>query len=147
MSLFLAFAAVTVSLSGVVALGARSAALRAGGLALALAVTYAGGADLLGRPKPARLALIEQMQDEARLVGSYYVEGKAIWLWLLWPDAAAPMAYALPWDRRTAEALMKARRQAEADGAQVMVRRPFRDGPRAEPIFRVPPLPPMPSKE
>jgi len=121
MTLFTAFAVVAVTLC-LVAARAQPWPLW---LAAVLASAYWGGSDLLSRAKPVRLALVERMADTAIVVGSHYVEGEAIWLWLILPGEAAPRAYSLPWSQEAAERLQRARRQAEADGTHVEWQMPF----------------------
>lgn len=152
-TLFFAFAAVAVAVLGLAALAgvAPSRAVRGVALGLAaagLGTAYFAGSELLGRPKPARLALLERGADAAQLAGSHYIEGEAIWLWLILPGEDAPRAYALPWSREAAEALRRAEAQAEENGTRVEVRAPFRrnEAPN-EPVFRAPPRPPLPEKE
>lgn len=142
---------------GVLALGFLAGTSRRGarwvsGAALAavaatLAAAYAGGATLLGRPKPARLEIVAQADQDAQLAGAYYVEGEAIYLWLLREGEEAPRAYALPWSQETAEDLQRARGEAQANGTQVQVRGTLQPrSPDSRVQFYAPPQPPMPAK-
>jgi len=72
-----------------------------------LASGYLAGTALLGRPKPTRLAILERPVREVIVVASRNVEGKAIYLWLSFPDEIAPRAFSLPWSLKTAEALRR----------------------------------------
>ena len=115
--------------------------------AVLLAASYLAGTALLGQPKPARLALLESASDEAVVVASLNVEGKAIYLWLILPDTNIPRAYSLPWSLETAEALRQAQVQAENNGTEVRMRTPFRqsEGGTMQ-QFYAPPQAPMPPK-
>lgn len=115
--------------------------------ALLLATSYIAGTALLGRPKPARLAVLERTAREATVVASMNVEGEAIFLWLILPGQNMPRAYSLPWSEQTAEALRRAQSEAENNGTQARMRRPFRDpAANTEAEFYAPPPPPMPPK-
>ena len=131
------YAAVVVTATGLAFIAIRAPrglTLKVTALVLAgllMLTGYAGLADLLGRPKPASMEWAQTAVPEATVLGARFSEGEAIYLWREWDGVASPRAYALPWDRPTAEALQKAMRQAEADGTNVRMRRPF-DGERAE---------------
>jgi hypothetical protein len=113
---------------------------------LILAV-YLSGAELLGRAKPARLALLERGMPKAELVASHALEGVAIYLWLTPPqEGAAPRAYVLPWSQELAEELRKAEAKAEATGGTVVVIAPFMSDIAPGDRFSVPPIPALPPK-
>jgi hypothetical protein len=86
---------------------------------------YAGFSALLSRPKPASLEWARRSLPEAKIVGSYMVEGKAIYLWLIVPDSTAPRFYEFPWSRKLAEKLARAQQAARKKGVRVRMRRPF----------------------
>ncbi len=148
------YAMVTVALGGAIAALALHAASSLGARLLALALTaalltgsYLAGNALLGRPKPARIALLERRASEAVVVASMNVEGEAIYLWLVLEGERAPRAYRLPWSVRLAEKLRRAQAQAKANGTRVHMRRPFRrNALESQRMFYVPPPPPMPPK-
>lgn len=105
-----------------------------------------GAAGLLGRPKPARLEWLRAV-PEAEVLASHIAEGEAIWLWLALPGRREPFALELPWDLRTARALVEARQRAEELGTGLLVRRPLRSSPDdREPMFHPLPQPPLPPK-
>ncbi len=115
--------------------------------ALLLGSAYFAGTALLGRPKPARLAILEKTANEATVVASMNVEGEAIFLWLILPDQTMPRAYSLPWSQKTAEALRRAQSEARGNGTQARMRRPFQgSAANTEAQFFAPPPPPMPPK-
>lgn len=113
-----------------------------------LGLAYAAGAELLGRPKPLRLAALERGAGEAVVLASSYDEGRAIFLWLVLPGAAEPRAYVLPWSQQAAEELLRAERAAEERGTQVVMRDPFGTGDTSSEgrfeALELPPLPPKP---
>ncbi|RMD89599.1 MAG: hypothetical protein D6811_11955, partial [Alphaproteobacteria bacterium] len=151
-TLFHAFLVVAAPLLALAALAGWRAPRARQRLVLALAAAGLGaahltGAELLGRPKPARLELIRAQEEEARVLGTHYVEGRAIWLWLVLPDEQAPRAYELPWSREAAQALRQAQAQAEANGTELRMREPFRrHGADGAAVFYAPPPPPLPRK-
>lgn len=144
MTLFAAFAAVLVPVAAL-GLAGRSARLSAALVAVALAVIYAAGAEILGRPKPARLALAERLTGDAVLAGSHMVENVGIWLWVLLPGQDAPRAYVLPWSLPLAKELQRERRKAEKDGTAVSINGLFRMEGEVE--FHARPQPAMPPKK
>ena len=153
-SLFLHFT-VLIALAGVLATIAvrapRRLLLKAGAVAVSalfIPVAYAGLADLLSRPKPVWLDWSGDRVAEAAVLGSHIQEGVGIYLWLHMPEADAPRSYVLPWDRKLAQQLQEARRQAERNRAGLRMRRPFEttldDG---EPIFYAAPQPALAAKQ
>ncbi len=115
--------------------------------ALLLGSSYLAGIALLGRPKSARLAILEKTANEATVVASMNVEGEAIFLWLILPGQTIPRAYSLPWSEQTAEALRRAQSEASGNGTQARMRRPFQgSAAQTEAQFYAPPPPPMPPK-
>ncbi|MFQ5984722.1 MAG: hypothetical protein ACE5LL_04310, partial [Alphaproteobacteria bacterium] len=116
--------------------------------ALFMPLAYASLVDLLGKPKPARLEWVLDRVAEATVLGAKLSEGEAIFLWLDIEGTAEPRSYVLPWNRRLAEELQRAMRQAEVDGTGVRVRAPFEPSlDDSEPRFYAPPPPPLPPKD
>lgn len=151
LTLFTVFAILAALVLGLASLAlARAPAARAAsfGLAvLALLYGYGAGAELLGRPKPLRLAGFERTLADATVIASTYEEGRAIYLWLMLPGREAPRAYVMPWSQAAAEDLLRAEEEAEANGTRVRLRNPFRPGEDgAEGFFDAPALPPPPVK-
>jgi hypothetical protein len=96
-------------------------------VAALLPLGYAGFSSLLSRPKPASLEWARRSLPEAKIVGSYMVEGKAIYLWLIVPGSSAPRFYEFPWSQKLAEKLARAQQAARKQGVRVRMRRPFGD--------------------
>lgn len=129
-AIYLCAAASAIALATIAVLAPRRLLVRAGALAAAvllLASGYFGLTDLLSRPKPVRLAWLEQAPDEVEVIASTYEEGKAIYLWLQLPESTEPRAYQLPWSTAQAEALEQARQKAQraGRGGSVRMRNPF----------------------
>lgn len=149
--LFVLFALLAALLATISLWAPRRAAVKGGALVLVFAVMgtgYAALADLLGRPKPVRFAWWEDRAAEATVLGNSMVEGEAIYLWLQLDGRPEPRAYALPWDRRTAEQLQEAARAAGARGTGLRLRLPFESSlDDQEPRFYALPQPALPPKD
>ena len=116
--------------------------------ALLIAGLFFGYSDMLGRPKSTRLEVLRSGDKEARVLGSYIVEGSGIYMWLLLPGVAEPRYYVLPWDEKTARALQAAiQDNAHQHGGGVIVQIPFeRSWDKREPVFHPLPQPKLPDK-
>jgi len=144
-------AALVLLLALLAALGPRPvwwrwAAVLLAGLFVGLGLFAFG--ELAGRPKPVALAWLEGRAENATVLGQLVREGEGIYLWLQLDGVGEPRAYVLPWDRRTAEELLRAAREADERGTGLGVRLPFEPsledrGPRFYPL----PQPAMPPKE
>jgi hypothetical protein len=116
--------------------------------ALFLPLAYAGFASLLSKPKPVSLEWWLQRADQATVLGSSIQEEQGIFLWLQLAEISEPRAYVMPWDRKLAEQLQQAMREAEENGGQLTMRLPFEPSldDRA-PKFYALPQPAMPPKD
>jgi hypothetical protein len=117
--------------------------------AIVLGALFFGYSDMLGRPKSSRLEVLQGGMEEARVSGSYFTEGKGIFLWLLPPGSSEPRHYELPWDQKTASALQNAIEQNEQEhGGGVMMMGPAfeHSWDRFEPKFYPLPQPKLPDK-
>lgn len=116
--------------------------------ALLLAGLFFGYSDMLGRPKSTRLEVLRGGDREAKVLGSYILDGSGIYLWLLLPGGGEPRYYVLPWDRGTATALQKAiQENARQHGGGVVVQLPFeRSWDKRDPVFHPLPQPKLPDK-
>lgn len=131
----------------------RRVAVKATAVALAallIPLGYASLAGLLSRPKPVELEWLHKAATEATVLGASFREGQDIYLWLQMPGSAEPRAYVLPWDRKLAQQLQEARRDAEKKGnsGEVRMRSPFEPSwDNREPKFYATPQPAMPPKD
>ncbi|NYZ15140.1 hypothetical protein HL658_21575 [Azospirillum sp. RWY-5-1] len=113
--------------------------------ALMLPAAYAAPATLLGRAKPVTLEWIGTHVQEAQVLSATLIENDAIYLTLMWREA--PNLYQLPWDRRMAEQLQEAMKDAERNGTRPVMRLPFeKSWDDREPRFYAQPQPKMPDK-
>ncbi|GBD41268.1 hypothetical protein HRbin39_00647 [bacterium HR39] len=132
-------------------LGPRPLWWRWGAVTLAAAFVGLGlfaFGELAGRPKPVALAWFEGRTREATVLAHLVREGEGIYLWLQLGGVPEPRAYVLPWDRRTAEELLRAAREAEERRSGLAVRLPFEPSLEdREPRFYPLPQPALPPKE
>jgi hypothetical protein len=149
--LFAASLALAAALAGVSIWSPRALWIKVGALAIAvlfLPATYASLVDLLSRPKPIALEWKRLELSEAKVIGADLREGEAIYLWLRTSGVEEPRSYVVPWDRKLAEQLHRARREAEARGTAVHARGLFEPGQdREQPVFYALPQPARPPKE
>jgi hypothetical protein len=118
------------------------------GFAALLAGLFFGYSDMLGRPKSTRLELLRQPNSELKVIGSYLVEGKGIYLWLQLPGVGEPRYYVLPWDEKTASDLQKAITENNSNhGGGVVMELPYeRSWEWRDPVFHPAPQPKLPEK-
>ncbi len=119
-----------------------------GFFAILLAGLFFGYSDMLGRPKSTRLEVLRPSESEAKVLGSYMVEGTGIYLWLQLKGNKEPRYYVLPWEEKMASDLQKAiAENAERHGSGVAMRHPFeRSWDKREAMFYPEPQPMLPEK-
>ncbi len=117
-------------------------------VALILPAAYLTILDLLSRPKPVSLEWSARDLSEATVIGAHFKEGDRIFLWLRVEGVDEPRYYALPWDEQVAKQLYGAQQEADAEGTEVRMNRPFahRDM-EAEMMFYALPQPAAPPKQ
>lgn len=92
---------------------------------LFLPLGYISLNDILSRPKPMSLESAHQQLEEVRIVSAMMKEDVGIYLWVQLPNVAEPRSYKLPWSTEIAKDLHKAQQQAEAEGTEVKMKKPF----------------------
>lgn len=116
--------------------------------ALFLPATYASLASLLSRPKPVQFEWRHDVKVDARVLAASVREDEHIYVWLQLAGVDEPRAYVLPWDEQLAKQLHGARKEAEARGTEVRMRRPFKRGPRdTDRMFYAAPQAALPPKQ
>ncbi len=117
---------------------------------LFLPLGYISLNDILSRPKPISLESAHKQLEEVRIVSAMMKEDIGIYLWLQLPEVTEPRSYKLPWSTEVAKQLHKAQQEAEAEGTEVKMKKPFeknldtRDAifyaaPQAAPPAKTPP--------
>jgi hypothetical protein len=149
--LFAAAALLAALLASVAVWAPRRLPVKLGTLAAAtlfLPLGWAAMADLLSRPKPVALEWWLKRAADATVLGSVIEEERRVYLWLQLDGSDQPRAYALPWDRRMAEQLQEAQREAAERQTAVRMRLPFEPSlDDREPKFYALPQPALPPKE
>lgn len=149
--LFAVVVALVAGLAVVSIWAPRRLAMKLAALGLALAcmpTAYAAMMGLLSMPKPASFEWWLDQAEEATVLGSSIKEDQAIYLWLQIDSAEEPRAYVLPWNRRMAEELQEAARQAEEARSALRMRLPFEPSlDEREPRFYALPQPALPPKD
>ncbi len=116
--------------------------------AMFLPVGYIALNDILSRPKPVQLEAMHNKLDEVSVISSLMKEDEGIYLWLQLPEIAEPRSYKLPWSDNAAKQLHKAQQDAEANGTNVQMKKPFeRTIDTSEPLFYAPPQAALPPKQ
>lgn len=144
----LAFLLGVFAFIGLPAMTRRRRAALATFFAVLLAVLFFGYSDMLGRPKSTTLEVARGGAEDVKVLGSYVLEGKGVYLWVQLPSVDEPRYYQLPWDENTAKALQEAvRKNADAHGGGVRMRMPFElSWDKREPLFYPAPQPQFPEK-
>ena len=115
-------------------------------LGLLYAAVLLGGAQVLGRAKPAWLGL--PAAREVEVIAAAYNEPVAIYVWCREAGSLEPRAYVLPWREMLAAELHQALRASEEDGVPVMLKLPLGPWSPAVPAMPYPaPQPPLPLKQ
>ncbi|MCH8181783.1 MAG: hypothetical protein IID55_01225 [Proteobacteria bacterium] len=149
--LFVGIVVFVTALAGITIWSPRRMSVKVSALALSallMASSYGGFLELMGRPKPASLEWLSQV-EEATVVAVRMREGEAIYLWLELETPSEPRSYVIPWNAEEARQLQDAMREAESNGGEVRMREPFSDRPQTDqPMFYAQPQaipPPKPT--
>ena len=113
-----------------------------------LPISYISFNELLGRPKPTNLLLLEGAK-EAEVYGFKLVENEAIYVYISLPDKTEPLSIVLPWDFDQANQLRKAAEEAAKQNSGRRTRMRLRMEPTIEtrePMFYNPPQRALPPK-
>ena len=128
LQLFVLAALLAAALAGITIWAPRKVWIKAGAIAVAalfVPLAFAGLSDLLSKPKPVHMEWQYGDLSEATVIAATLREDVAIYLWLRIDGVDEPRAYALPWDRRDAQALQDATREAEENGGELRMTLPF----------------------
>lgn len=113
-----------------------------------LPFSYFGLNDILSRPKPMQLESLHKNLEEAAVISSLMKEDEGIYLWLKLPEVEEPRSYKLPWTDEAARQLHKAQQDAEANGTNVQMKKPFEASiDLNDPVFYAPPQAALPPKQ
>jgi hypothetical protein len=90
--------------------------------------TYVMVNELLGLPKPASTAWLQDLSDYRRVIGYDIREDKAIYLWLAMPDGQESRLFSFPYETETISRLQDAQERSEALASQLLARLVLNDG-------------------
>ncbi len=93
--------------------------------ALFIPLAYGSFTQLMSKPKPIHMEWRYGDLAEATVIAATARENEAIYLWLQIDGVDEPRAYTLPWNRRAAEQLQAATREAEENQSEVRAQLPF----------------------
>jgi hypothetical protein len=95
--------------------------------AVFLGVSYVGLGELLGRAKPVDIMSWDRPDVESASVeGAFFIQGKAIFLWLIYEGLEAPRYYQFPWSRAMAEKLQDGMyKKGKGDIQELNIKLPF----------------------
>ncbi len=148
---FVIGAAIAALLSTIAIWSPRSVKLKVTALlcaALFLPSGYIALNDILSRPKPIQLETAHKQLEQVSVLSSLMKEDEGIYLWLQLPEISEPRAYKLPWNDETAKQLHKAQQDAEAQGTNVQMKKPFEKTiDSQEPVFYAAPQAALPPKQ
>jgi hypothetical protein len=149
--LYVACVALAVSLAAIAIWSPRRFAVKLGAMAVTLMilpVAYGSMASLLSRPKPVTLEWARAQVADATVIASTMREGVGIYLWLQLPAETEPLSYVLPWNKKMAQQLQDAQREAQRRGTPLNMRSPFEESwDDRDPKFYALPQPALPPKE
>lgn len=91
-------------------------------LTLLVPAGYGSISELLGRPKPASSAWLEDFTTYHTVIAWNIHEDKAIYLWLEMPDGQEPRVFAFPYDTATVSRLQKAGERAKSLASKLLAR-------------------------
>lgn len=146
---FVIATAIAAVLASIAIWSPRSLKLKVAALLCATAflpIGYYSLNDILSRPKPVLLETVHKDVEQVEVLSSIMEEDEAIYLWLQLPEVDEPRSYQLPWSEEMAKQLHKAQQQAEQEGTEVKMKKPFeRTVDTESPVFYAAPpkAPPM----
>lgn len=91
-------------------------------LTLLVPAGYVSISELLGRPKPASSAWLEDFTTYHTVIAWDIHEDKAIYLWLEMPKGQEPRVFAFPYDTATVSRLQKAGDRAKSLASKLLAR-------------------------
>ncbi len=148
---FVIATALAAALASIAIWSPRSLKLKVAALLCATAflpIGYFSLNDILSRPKPVLLETVHRDIEQVQVISSLMKEDEAIYLWLQIPEVDEPRSYRLPWSDETAKELHKAMQEAEHDGTEVKMNKPFEKTiDNQQPVFYAAPPPPPPEKQ
>ena len=112
-------------------------------------VSYATLLEILSRPKPKNLELLNKYANELTLLHVNWVEGEAIYLLVQLDDIIEPRLYKFPWNASQAQEYDEMLEKGRENGEEVKIANPFypTNAEERKTIIYTAPAKPLPPKE
>ena len=112
-------------------------------------VSYATLLEILSRPKPKNLELLNKYANELTLLHVNWVEGEAIYLLVQLDDIIEPRLYKFPWNAAQAQEYDEMLEKGRENGEEVKIANPFypTNAEERKTIIYTAPAKPLPPKE
>ena len=112
-------------------------------------VSYGSLLEILSRPKPKNLELLNKYANELTLLHVNWVEGEAIYLLVQLDDIVEPRLYKFPWNTSQAQEYDEMLEKGRENGEEVKIANPFypTNAEERKTIIYTAPAKPLPPKE
>ena len=112
-------------------------------------ISYATLLEILSRPKPKNLELLNKYANELTLLHVNWVEGEAIYLLVQLDDIIEPRLYEFPWNAAQAQEYDEMLEKGRENGEEVKIANPFfpTNAEERKTIIYTAPAKPLPPKE
>ncbi len=112
-------------------------------------VSYGSLLEILSRPKPKNLELLNKYANELTLLHVNWVEGEAIYLLVQLDDIVEPRLYKFPWNASQAQEYDEMLEKGRENGEEVKIANPFypTNAEERKTIIYTAPAKPLPPKE
>ncbi|MAH88520.1 MAG: hypothetical protein CMJ06_00490 [Pelagibacterales bacterium] len=112
-------------------------------------ISYGTMLEILSRPKPKNLELLNKYANELTLLHVNWVEGDAIYLLVQLDDLAEPRLYKFPWNASQAQEYDEALEKGRENGEEVKIANPFypTNAEERKTLVYTAPAKPLPPKE
>ena len=112
-------------------------------------ISYATLLEILSRPKPKNLELLNKYANELTLLHVNWVEGEAIYLLVQLDDIIEPRLYEFPWNAAQAQEYDEMLEKGRENGEEVKIANPFypTNAEERKTLIYTAPAKPLPPKE
>ena len=112
-------------------------------------ISYATLLEILSRPKPKNLELLNKYANELTLLHVNWVEGEAIYLLVQLDDIIEPRLYKFPWNASQAQEYDEMLEKGRENGEEVKIANPFypTNAEERKTLIYTAPAKPLPPKE
>ena len=112
-------------------------------------VSYGAMIEILSRPKPKNLELLNKYANELTLLHVNWVEGEAIYLLVQLDDLDEPRLYKFPWNASQAQEYDEMLEKGRENGEEVKIANPFypTNAEERKTLIYTAPAKPLPPKE